>query len=289
LQAAPRAKSAAAPHASQPAPAARAIQLWGLAAPRHSPAHLTAGPAVSHWSGLVLCSNLACACLLWLSWPRGCHSLKVLFPCSQAAPPLARSSAAASASTPQPSAARPAQLLACSALRRSHARRMVAHAVSSPATASWQSHHAQLLSNPPAHAVQCHRRMPHSCPLLLSGPAACPSGQVKCGSQCIDPTTQCCKTSSRIGLQCTPPFTCPADGSTCSEWPGASDLICLPTVPACSCLAVSAAPAAAGFHFTLKGGSSCPRCLQAAPQDLSNVPARASVRTSAVQQTAAWA
>ena len=48
-------------------------------------------------------------------------------------------------------------------------------------------------------------------------PAGCPAGKQTCGSLCIDPTKQCCKSNSTAGLKCTAPQTCNSDGSACGE------------------------------------------------------------------------
>ena len=52
---------------------------------------------------------------------------------------------------------------------------------------------------------------------LLPCEAGCPAGKSKCGKSCIDPSSQCCKSNSTVGLACAAPETCLADGAKCGE------------------------------------------------------------------------
>ena len=74
--------------------------------------------------------------------------------------------------------------------------------------------------------AQCNRppclNQPGACFVRCRFGAGCPAGKVKCGSLCINPATQCCKTSSAAGLPCTAPEECLADGGTCGEHGGAT-------------------------------------------------------------------
>lgn len=53
-------------------------------------------------------------------------------------------------------------------------------------------------------------------PLLSCCPAGCPTTTPRtCGSTCIDPTKQCCRTNSTAGLACGAGTVCSGDGGPC--------------------------------------------------------------------------
>lgn len=119
-------------------------------------------------------------------------------PCCLQVAPTGRSSAAASALMAPAPAAKPTQPWASSAQRRFHcAQLMAALAVSGPNTTRLNARMAL-----PSHIGRAVFALTHVgrsafapnllvvAPCLFTG---CPSGRVKCGNLCINPSTQCCK------------------------------------------------------------------------------------------------
>lgn len=140
--------------------------------------------------------------------------------CLQAAR-LARSSAGACALAP-PGAAKPMPAWASSVQRRSpHAQLMAALAVSGQPVC--RSLFARVALPRLAGASLLSPQLLLLPPFVLAG---CPSGQVKCGSGCVS-ATQCCKSDPSVGLKCTAPQECGADGGQCGECAVSADEVCL--------------------------------------------------------------